>query len=158
MREVLGAPWLGAHAVDQGAVDACAASNKLLPSEMRTTASWWSRERVVRSPLHPIPERASSRPGLLPAKTPRPTSQGPKTPVFRDRNVAQLAQLTTNSAFARRMRDFRRQWPQSARRRHRDGRSAPPARHAVAAISPTGSSTRMTVPSPELFSTSTVPP
>ena len=44
-----------------------------------------------------------------------------------------------------------------ARRRSWGGREAV-AHHAVAAISPTGSSTRMTVPSPELFSTSTVPP
>ena len=34
------------------------------------------------------------------AEVPRLTSRDAKTPVFRNKNVAQLAQLTTNSGFA----------------------------------------------------------
>ena len=40
------------------------------------------------------------RPGLLLAEMPQLTSRGAKTPVSRNKNVAQLAQLTTNSGFA----------------------------------------------------------
>ena len=47
----------------------------------------------------PLALKGKSRPGLLLARMPQPTSRNKKTPIFCGRNVAQLFRLTTNCMF-----------------------------------------------------------
>ena len=68
-----------------------------LPHSCSTSPSSWSTERVVRPCFSPCAHVEKSRPGLFPARASQPASRSAKTPTFRDQNVAQLVQLTTNS-------------------------------------------------------------
>ena len=67
------------------------------PHSCSTSPSSWSTERVVRPCFSPRARVEKSRSGLLPARASQLASRSAKTPTFRDRNVAQLVQLTTNS-------------------------------------------------------------
>ena len=78
----------------------CASRSGAFPARLKRkrqfVVNWTSCARLVSS--RGLTENL--RPGLLPAEVPQLRSRGANTPVFRNKNVAQLAQLTTNLGFA----------------------------------------------------------